>query len=103
MARQSHADGVTGSAFLRGQILRELGTAIGPNNVSVGEDELQASAADWSWMSKFMSHQGLKQPAPDFVVRPGSTQDVSKVVRIAADYKVPLIPRGGGSGTQGGT
>ncbi|MCX6494480.1 MAG: FAD-binding oxidoreductase [Actinobacteria bacterium] len=103
VARESQVDGVTGSAFLRGQILRELQTAIGAENVSVGEEDLQASAADWSWMSKFMSHQGLKQPAPDFVVRPGSTIEVSKVVRIAADYKVPLIPRGGGSGTQGGT
>jgi alkyldihydroxyacetonephosphate synthase len=60
VARESQVDGVTGSAFLRGQILRELQTAIGAENVSVGEDDLQASAADWSWMSKFMSHQGTQ-------------------------------------------
>jgi alkyldihydroxyacetonephosphate synthase len=97
------ADGVSGSSYLRGQIARELATAIGPNNVSLDATDLQLQAADWSWYSKFLSYKNLQQPAADFMVRPGSTAEVSEVVRIASDYRVPIVTRGGGSGTQGGT
>ena len=37
------------------------------------------------------------------VVRPTSTDEVEGIVRIASEYRVPVVPRGGGSGTQGGT
>lgn len=38
---------------------------------------------------------------PDFVVLPETTEEVQKVVRIAASEKVPLIPKGGGSNRTG--
>ena len=38
---------------------------------------------------------------PDFVVFPDSTEQVSKVVKIAADHRLPLIPKGGGSNRTG--
>jgi alkyldihydroxyacetonephosphate synthase len=97
------ADDVSGSRYLRGQIARELSGAIGDANVSTASADTQAQAADWSWMSKYLTYKGLEQPSADFVVRPGTTAEVEKVVRIASDYRIPLIPRGGGSGTQGGT
>jgi alkyldihydroxyacetonephosphate synthase len=99
----SSADEVSGSHFLRGQIARDLSAAIGPANVSTAPDDLQSQAADWSWASKYLQYKDLRQPAADFAVRPGSTRDVEKVVQIASDYRIPVVPRGGGSGTQGGT
>ena len=38
----------------------------------------------------------------DFVVRPGSTAEVSQVVELAAAQSVPVIPYGGGTGVMGG-
>jgi FAD/FMN-containing dehydrogenase len=39
---------------------------------------------------------------PAFMVRPGSTQEVSEVVKIAAEAKLPITVIGGQSGTVGG-
>ena len=94
---------VSGGNYLRGVIERELASALGADHVSDDVQDRQDAAADWSWQSKFISYKGLEQPAPDFVVRPGSTAEVERVVQIATDFRIPVIPRGGGTGTQGGT
>jgi alkyldihydroxyacetonephosphate synthase len=96
-------DGLSGSAYLRGHIYREVADVVGRDHVSTDKEQLQAQASDWSWYSKFLTYKGLDQPAADFVVRPSSTTEVEKIVRIASDYRIPVVPRGGGSGTQGGT
>jgi alkyldihydroxyacetonephosphate synthase len=103
VSQELSADGVSGSAYLRGQIARELAAAIGTNHVSTDPEDLQANAADWSWYSKYLTYKSLTQPAADFVVKPATTAEVERIVQIASDYKIPLVPRGGGSGTQGGT
>ncbi len=103
MSQTPPSDGVSGTSYLRGQIVRELEAAIGAEYVSTDAADLQAQAADWSWYSKYLAYKNLEQPAADFMVRPGSTSEVEKVVRIASDYRIPVTTRGGGSGTQGGT
>ncbi|MEM3565105.1 MAG: FAD-binding oxidoreductase [Candidatus Jordarchaeaceae archaeon] len=40
---------------------------------------------------------------PDIVVRPGSTEEVSHIVRVANKYKIPMVPRGGGADLVGGS
>ena len=40
---------------------------------------------------------------PDAVVFPGSTAEVSQILAIASDQRIPVIPRGGGSGMTGGS
>lgn len=94
---------VAGSSYLRGHVYRELAAVVGPANISDDPEVLQAHAHDWSWMSKFLLYKKLPLPAADIAVRPGSTEEVREVVRIASTWKVPLVPRGGGTGTQGGT
>ena len=103
MSQTSSASEVSGSHYLRGQIARELVTALGTENVSTDRTELQLQAADWSWMSKYLLYKNLDQPSADFVARPSTTAEVERVVQIASDYRIPIVPRGGGSGTQGGT
>ncbi len=39
---------------------------------------------------------------PDLVVLPGTTEEVQGVLRVAARHKVPVIPRGAGTGIAGG-
>ncbi|AYF97318.1 FAD-binding oxidoreductase [Protaetiibacter intestinalis] len=94
---------VTGSNYLKGVLARELGAVVGFDNVTDDPEARQSAAADWSWQSKFMTYRGLEQPAADFVVRPRTTAEVERVVQIANDHVIPIVPRGGGSGTQGGT
>ena len=39
---------------------------------------------------------------PDYIVHPGSVEEITEIMIIANKYKLPVIPWGGGSGTQGG-
>lgn len=39
---------------------------------------------------------------PDAVVFPGSAKQVSRIMKLAATFRTPVIPRGGGSGMTGG-
>lgn len=46
--------------------------------------------------------KGGNPALPDYVVRPGCAEEVSKVLKIANYYKLPVQTWGGGSGSQGG-
>lgn len=92
-----------GRGFLKGQIARELSWLLGPENVDVSRGGTQAAAQDWSWVSRLYLQRDIEVPAADFVVRPANHDEVERVVRLAADYGLPVVPRGGGTGTQGGT
>jgi glycolate oxidase len=39
---------------------------------------------------------------PELVLLPGTAEEVQAVVRIARDAKMPLVPRGSGTGLSGG-
>jgi len=46
----------------------------------------------------------LKRGHPaDVVVFPGSTAEVAAIVRICAEHRLPMVPRGGGTGYTGGS
>jgi alkyldihydroxyacetonephosphate synthase len=89
--------------YVIGQLARDLGGAIGHERVTTDAVALTDQATDWSWMSQFLRLHGQPLPTADLVVRPTSTAQVADVVRIASEYRSPVVPRGGGSGTQGGT
>jgi len=44
----------------------------------------------------------LRVELPMFVVAPGSTEEVKKIVELANEMKFHIVPRGGGSGLTGG-
>jgi alkyldihydroxyacetonephosphate synthase len=46
--------------------------------------------------------RGEPLPAPDFIVHPASVEEIAAIMKIANNYRIPVIPWGGGSGTQGG-
>jgi FAD/FMN-containing dehydrogenase len=66
---------------------------LGPPNVRTGE-EIDHLRKDWT---------GKWTANPLAVVRPGSTQEVSDAVKLAAQYDLPLVPVGGNTGLVGGT
>lgn len=83
-------------------ILSELADVVGSEYVSTRAADKLVYATDWSWMPQMWLDRGLEPPSPDFIVHPGSPQEISRVLQIANVYRIPVVPWGGGSGTQGG-
>lgn len=61
-------------------LLTQFGSAVGPEHVTLGADGLSA--------------QGV---APHFVVSPGSPEEVSEAIKVAAAAHAAVIPWGGGT------
>jgi alkyldihydroxyacetonephosphate synthase len=65
--------------------------------------ELDLYTADTYWPALAAKAAGAPLARPDVVVRPRTEEDVATAVAIAHDHRVPVVPWGGGSGTQGGS
>jgi glycolate oxidase len=75
-------------------MLKSLAGIIGQENISTRESDLDNYAID---------EAGAAVPhRPDAVVRPISTEMVSKVLGFASKKNIPVTPRGGGTGVSGG-
>ena len=74
-------------------IIEELKKVLGDQNVLTGTDKDRYSS-DWLGQYSF---------EPLCVVRPASTQEVSKVVRLASNAQINIVPVGGNTGLNGGT
>src|SRR4051794_26630709 len=77
--------------------LQELQDRFGPDRILTAEWDLIAYSYDASFSSV------LRPGVPDVVVQPESTEDVVYAVKVAAKYRVPLIPRAGASAMTGGS
>jgi len=77
------------------RVYRALEDAVGPEHVSDQDFVLYS-------YSRGMDG-ALPEKRPDFVVNPGTTEEVAEVVRIANRYKIPIVPRGGGCCLMGGS
>ena len=89
-------------AFMFNMILSELEDIVGQENVSTREADKLTYGVDYFWISRMWADRGQTPPAADFIVRPGSAQEVSAILKIANYYKIPVHTWGGGSGSQGG-
>lgn len=90
-------------AFMPGMILDELADAVGGyDNVSMEMSDRATYGVDYFWLSRMWQDRGEVPPMPDWIVRPGATEEVSKILKIANYYKIPVHTWGGGSGSQGG-
>jgi len=74
-------------------IIEGLKKVLGNQNVLTGTDKERYSS-DWLGQYSF---------EPLCVVRPASTQEVSKVVRLASTAQINIVPVGGNTGLNGGT
>ncbi|WP_276358367.1 FAD-binding oxidoreductase [Cohnella caldifontis] len=80
----------------------ELEDAVGAEFVIDRQATLKELAIDQYWLTHMWKAKDQEIPLPSYVVRPATTEEVSKVMRICHTHKIPVVPRGGGSGTQGG-
>ena len=75
------------------EVIEKLEAAIGADKVLTSPIDLVAYSFDGTF----------EQHVPDVVVLPETNEDVSAIVQVAAQYDVPLVPRGMASGLAGGS
>jgi alkyldihydroxyacetonephosphate synthase len=83
-------------------ITKALEGAIGREQVLTGEDTLDAHRHDTWFLSQLDDHQGRGAPRPRCVARPGSVDDVVRIVEVCRDAGATIVPFGLGSGVCGG-
>ena len=88
--------------FLAEMIRSELSEIVGPDFVSVAENDKFIYSTDWAWMPQMWLDRGMPLRPPDYIVHPASAEEISEILEIANKYRIPVVPWGGGSGTQGG-
>lgn len=90
------------TGFTLEMIRSELEDVVGPDHISIADTDRLVYSIDWSWMPQMWLDRGEPLPAPDFIVHPASVEEIAALMKIANNYRIPVIPWGGGSGTQGG-
>ena len=80
---------------------RELAEALGTGTV-VSDDRLDDYTADTYWKALAARAGGEPLGRPDLAVLAASDEDVAATLRLANEHRVPVVPWGGGSGSQGG-
>lgn len=88
--------------FHHEMIRSELEEVVGPDHITTDEADRLVYSCDWFWANQMWLDRGHALTTPDYVVHPGSVQEVSEILRIANKFRLPVVPWGGGSGTQGG-
>jgi alkyldihydroxyacetonephosphate synthase len=90
------------SPLVRESLLSEIADVVGVEDVSVRRLDTLAYAQDYFWLGQMWIDRGQEPCRPDIVCWPETTEEVSRLLRIATRFRIPVIPYGGGSGTQGG-
>ena len=85
------------AADLEQALVAALGSA-----VSTAPERLDEFVADTYWPALHAAATGTPIARPDVVVRPQTEEAVAEVLAIADAHRTPVVPWGGGSGTQGG-
>jgi glycolate oxidase len=80
------------SATTRSSLLVELKALLGVDNVLSERSDLLLYEFDGS----------VVKGQPEIVVFPRTTEDVSRIVKLAAAFQVPIVGRGAGTGLSGG-
>lgn len=73
-------------------VVEQIGTIVGENNYSTRTAERYTYGFDAS----------IHHVTPDIVVQPRNAEQVSQLVKLANKLKIPIVPRGAGTGLCGG-
>ena len=74
-------------------IIKDLTRIVGKENILADLKDLLAYSYDAT----------MRQEMPDVIVFPRSTEQVSAIMKLAYREKIPVVPRGAGTGVSGGT
>ncbi|MEA5015719.1 MAG: FAD-binding oxidoreductase [Candidatus Limiplasma sp.] len=89
-------------AFMGDMIRTELEDVVGVPHVSTRASDRMVYGVDYFWIGRMWADRGQTPPMPDWIVCPNSKEEISKLLKIANYYKLPVHVWGGGSGSQGG-
>ena len=79
-------------------IYYELEDIVGTNNITDKEADLDVVSLDICGISRSWIDTGQDTIKPDLMVFPQTTEQISKILKLANVYKIPVFPRGGGAG-----
>lgn len=74
--------------------LQHFASIVGPTNVVTEAADLENYNTDW--MRKYVGHSKV-------ALRPGSTEEVSKILAHCNEQRIPVVPQGGNTGLVGGS
>ena len=84
-------------------LINSLIHALGPDNVLTDPYDLDRYSGDALSPTRAFGAEDSFERLADVVARPGSTEDVSAVLKLANELRVPVIPFGAGTGVMGAT
>ncbi len=87
-------------AFVSENLVAELTALVGAPQVVTAGESLESLSKDFYWYSPVLKRQ-LEEKRADLAVRPGSVDELRAVLAACARARVPVIPRGGGTGNYG--
>ncbi len=85
---------MVGNDFKIDEILSDLKSIVGDENI-----ELKPDGYLYDETPEFVRPEAVKEVV---VVKPTTTQEVSKIMKLANDFRIPVFVRGGGTGLSGG-
>ena len=90
------------NSALQEKIVGKLAKIVPPEHITT--DEIRLDELSWDALSEGRLHPAQRPEVtiPFCSVLPGSTDEVRRVVLLANEERVPIIPYGGGSGLMGG-
>ena len=83
-------------------VVRELTDAVGAATLVSDGERLDEYTADTYWKALAARATGEPLGRPDVVVLAASERDVTATLHVANRHRIPVVPWGGGSGSQGG-
>ncbi len=78
----------------------ELRSLVGPADFIDAGESLETLSKDYYWYSPVLKRQ-LEEKRADMAVRPGSMEELRKVAAACSKARVPVVPRGAGTGNYG--
>lgn len=93
-------------SYMFDMILFELQDVVGREHVSTKYSDREVYSIDYFWVSEMFHDrqkvEDITRPTADFIIHPADSSEVSRILKIANTYKIPVTVWGGGSGSQGG-
>ncbi len=83
---------------MKAEIIKELRSIVGNNHVYTSYEDLMTYTYDASFINA-----NIKKDMPGAIVLPASTEEVSKVLKVANREKISVVPRGAATNVSGGT
>jgi len=81
-------------SMINEEIIKKLESIVGKENVETSQ--MARLAYSYDATPQF-------QALPDLIISPRNTEEVSKILKICNENKIPIVPRGSGTNLSGGT